>query len=237
MKVQEHHDFLNPLCMVPTLDIFAHRRAILGALRSQLRHFNGTVLDIACGFMPYKTLLLAPPSRAERYIGLDLRGGVYGKPDLEWDGCTIPLGDASIDGALATEVFEHCPDPDAVMREAYRVLKPGALLFLSVPFLWPLHEVPHDEYRYTPFALERHLRDAGFQHITLQALGGWDACLAQMIGLWVRRRAMSPRKRAILSRIALPAIRYLAGRDQPPRTFEESSMITGIAGTAIKPAR
>jgi SAM-dependent methyltransferase len=121
------------------------------------------------------------------------------------------------------------------MREALRVLRPGGLLFFTVPFLWPLHEVPHDEYRYTPFALERHLRNAGFEQIKLRALGGWDASLAQMIGHWALRRPMSPRKRAILSRLALPIVRFLAGRDQPPREFGESSMITGISGTAIKP--
>ncbi len=231
----DHHEFLNPLCLPTTLDICIHRRAILSALRSQLENFSGTVLDIGCGYMPYKPLLLKPPSRAERYIGLDLKDNVYQKPDLEWDGRIIPLEEGSVDCALATEVFEHCPDPEQVMQQACRVLKPSGLLFFTVPFLWPLHAVPHDEYRFTPFALERHLRNAGFAQVVLKALGGWDASLAQMIGLWVRRRPMSTHKRAILSRLALPAVRYLAGRDLPPQTFAENSMITGVAGTALKP--
>jgi SAM-dependent methyltransferase len=187
--------------------------------------------------MPYKSLVLAPPSRAERYIGLDLKDNIYEKPDLEWDGRNIPLEDCVIDCALATEVFEHCEDPEILMRESLRVLKPGGLLFFTVPFLWPLHCVPHDEYRYTPFSLERHLRNSGFEEIRLKPLGGWDASLAQMIGLWVRRRPMSSRKRAILSRLSLPVVRFLAGRDQPPDEFGESSMITGISGTAMKPAK
>jgi len=232
-----YHEFLNPLCLPFALDICIHRRAILSALRSKLENFSGTLLDIGCGNMPYKPLLLRPPSRAERYIGLDLKDSTYQKPDLEWDGHTIPLEEGSIDCALATEVFEHCPDPDLVMRQAYRVLKPGGPLFFTVPFLWPLHDVPHDEYRYTPFALQRHLRNAGFEQITLKALGGWDASLARVIGLWGRRRPMSTRQRAIISRLAQPAIQYLARRDRPPLTFGESSMITGIAGTAIKPKR
>ena len=121
------------------------------------------------------------------------------------------------------------------MRESLRVLKPGGLLFFTVPFLWPLHDVPHDEYRYTPFALERHLRNSGFVQIKLKALGGWDASLAQMIGLWVVRRPMSSRKRSILSRLALPIVRYLARHDRLPQEFDESLMITGLSGTAIKP--
>ncbi len=231
----EHHDFLNPLCLPTTLDVFVVRRVILNALCQQLGGLSGTVLDIGCGYMPYKSLVLGPPSRAEKYIGLDLKDNIYQKPDLEWDGRTIPLDDGSVDFALATEVFEHCPEPELVMREALRVLKPGGPLFFTLPFLWPLHNVPYDEYRYTPFAIERHLRNSGFGQIKLKALGGWDASLAQMIGLWVRRRPMSSHRRAILSRLALPVVRYLAGRDRPPQTFDESSMITGISGSATKP--
>jgi hypothetical protein len=52
------------------------------------------------------------------------------------------------------------------------MLKPGSLLFFTVSFLWPLHDVPRDAYRYTPFALERHLRNSGFAQIKLKALGG-----------------------------------------------------------------
>lgn len=233
--MSQHHDFLNPQIIPNKLDTFGVRQAILNALNSQLKDFNGTLLDIGCGRMPYKQLLLAPPSRTQEYIGLDLKDNVYQKPDLEWDGQTIPLADNSVDCALAIEVFEHCPEPEKVICEAWRVLKPGGLLFFTIPFLWPLHDVPYDEYRYTPYALERLLSNSRFEQITLKALGGWDASLAQMIGLWVRRRPMLPRVRFILSRVALPVIRLLLERDKPPTKFYESLMITGISGTAIKP--
>jgi SAM-dependent methyltransferase len=235
-KLSEHCEFLTPACSSTTVDIFLVRRAILDALSSQLKNLHGTVVDVGCGYMPYKPLVLASPSRAERYIGIDLHENIYRSPDLEWDGSAIPLKEKSVDCALATEVFEHCPEPELVMRETLRVLKPGGLLFLTVPFLWPLHNVPYDEYRYTPFALERHLRNAGFVQITLRALGGWDASLAQMIGLWVRRRPMAARKRAILSRFAVPLVRYLSYYDGRSDEFYENSMITGLSGTAIKPA-
>ena len=231
----EHHDFLNPLCLSTTLDNCLLRRAILDALCSQLGQFRGTVIDIGCGDMPYRSLLLARPSQANKYIGLDLKHNTYVKPDLEWDGRTLPFQDGSIDCALATEVLEHCPRPERVTDEAWRVLKPGGFLFFTVPFLWPLHSVPHDQYRYTPFALERILRSSGFEHITLRSLGGWDASLGQMIGLWVRHRPMSARTRMMLSRLALPLVRHLARLDRPC-AFGEMTMITGSSGTAVKPA-
>jgi SAM-dependent methyltransferase len=218
------------------LDNYGVRRAIVDALRSQLPSFSGTVVDIGCGHMPYRSLVLAAPSRANRYIGIDLKENIYRKPDLEWDGRTLPVDSHTADVALATELFEHCPAPETVMKESFRILRPGGLLFFTVPFLWPLHDVPHDEYRYTPFALERHLRGAGFDNVVIHALGGWDASLAQMIGLWVRRRPMSPRSRALLSWFALPIARYLFENDKIPGRFEESSMCTGFWGTAQRSA-
>lgn len=235
--VAQHHAFLNPLCSAVTLDTFLVRQHILKALSAQLHNFTGTVLDIGSGSMPYKSLMLSPPSRAQRYIGLDLKDNMYQRPDIEWNGKAIPLDDNSVDCAMATEVLEHCPDVDEVLGETQRVLKPGGVLFFTVPFLWPLHDVPHDEYRYTPFALGRHLCDSGFSEIKIKPLGGWNASLAQMLGLWVRRKPMSPRKRKILSALAFPVIRSLAYNDQPPQEFGESCMITGMSGTAKKPSR
>src|ERR1700689_3627723 len=124
-----HDAFLNPLRSPQTLDTFWPRRAILNALTEQLGSFHGTILDIGCGQMPYKRILLNRGSGVEKYIGMDLRqdlrNGRYAKaglPDLEWDGNTIPLERDSVDCAMATEFFEQCPDSEKVMREALRVL-------------------------------------------------------------------------------------------------------------------
>ncbi|HEX5436700.1 MAG TPA: methyltransferase domain-containing protein [Gemmatimonadaceae bacterium] len=231
-------DFLAPRFAPTNLDRFLVRTTLLREIRAVLPKFAGTLLDVGCGYMPYKPLVLAPPSRVTEYVGLDLPAGpLYNaSPDLTWDGKRIPLRNGAVDCAMATEVLEHCPDPDVVLREVRRVVKPGGHFFFTVPFLWPLHDVPHDEYRYTPFALERHLRRAGFARWSLKALGGWDASLAQMIGLWVRRRPMVTWQRRLTSILALPVIRFLIGRDEPPPIDHRTGgMITGIAGLAVTP--
>jgi SAM-dependent methyltransferase len=155
-----------------------------------------------------------------------------------------------IDCALATEVFEHCPEPETNMREIQRVLRPGGLLFFTVPFLWPLHTVPYDEYRYTPFALERHLRNAGFEQIKLKAMGGWNLSMAQMLVLWARRRWSHSGQASsrpslssclqrtfwwrVLPRLVVPLARFLAHIDTPPLEFKARTMMIGITGTAYK---
>lgn len=226
--------FLLPRCRPDTVDRFGIRKDILSALSNELPNFRGNVLDIGCGRQPYRTILLSPPSKATRYIGLDFPVSKYGRPDLAWDGNIFPLEDNSVECAIATEVFEHCPDPEIVMREAWRVLKSGGFLFFTVPFLWPLHDTPDDYYRYTSFALKRHLANSSFSQAEIWPLGGWDASLAQMIGLWVRRRPMRRRPRQILSYLAVPIIKILRSRDRRPQTLGDNVMATGFAGKAIK---
>lgn len=234
---QQQTQIHTPRLQLTSLDLYHIRSRIETALRQVLPDLHGSVLDVGCGQMPYKPLLTAPPSQVTRYIGLDLQDNPIhnNRPDITWQDGRIPLEDDSIDCAICTEVLEHCPDPEAVLREVCRILKPDGLLFFTVPFLWPLHEVPYDQYRYTPYALERHLSNAGFAQIEIRALGGWDASLAQMLGLWVRRRPMHRWLRAGLSLLAWPLIWVLLKVDaQRPTIFRESVMITGLSGTARK---
>lgn len=201
-------------------------------------NLGGTVLDVGCGEMPYKELILTPGSRVEKYVGLDLKDNNFDRkvlPDLSWDGVCIPLPDQSVDFAIATEVFEHCPDAQVVVNEINRVLKHGGTLLFTIPFLWPLHEVPYDYFRFTPFILQDILAKAGFGCIELKMLGGWDASLAQMMGLWViRRPGLNPILRILLRLIFTPVVALLRRTDTRPDEFTEGQMITGLCGVARK---
>jgi SAM-dependent methyltransferase len=222
------------------LDRYIVRTAILEALKANVVRLNGKLLDAGCGKMPYRTFIMSN-SKVTEYVGLDIEGAIkYDakvKPDFTWDGVTMPFSSGEFDCAFATEVLEHCPDPEIFLREVNRVLKPGGIFFFTVPFLWNLHEVPHDEYRYTPFSLHRHLTNASFTAIELLPTGGWHASMGQMLGLWVRRAPMPRALRAVLSVIAKPVIGLLNRNDKKyPVNFKEGVMITGMYGTAMKPA-
>ena len=62
-----------------------------------------------------------------------------------------------------------------------RVLKPGGFLLLNVPFLYWIHEVPHDFHRYTEYALRKYAEAADFRVETLRPLGGTREVVADLL--------------------------------------------------------
>ncbi len=225
--------YLNLPLTADNIDLYIIRTSILNALKSNMSSFNGRILDVGAGHQPYRSLIESD-SNITQYVPLDLHDNKHYKDaEFTWDGITMPFDGNSFDSAMATEVLEHCPDPTTTLKEVSRVLKPGGTFFFTVPFIWPLHDCPYDEYRYTPWSLQRHLTAAGFQDIKVWPTGGWDTAVAQAMGLWARRRPMSKRQRKWASRILLPVIKFLIRKDKPIAQFNNKFyLMPGIAGTA-----
>jgi SAM-dependent methyltransferase len=59
-------------------------------------------------------------------------------------GSPLPFDDASFDGAVAASSIEQSPDPEAVIRELCRVLRPGGRLRLMYESLSAYHGREHD---------------------------------------------------------------------------------------------
>jgi SAM-dependent methyltransferase len=220
------------------MHIYYVRNAILKKLKAALPLFRGTLLDVGCGHMPYKSAVLAANANVSNYVGMDLSDNrsYANKPDISWDGAVIPLADSSVDCAMATEVLEHCPYPEKTLTEIHRVLKPDGILLITVPFIWMLHEVPYDEYRYTPFALKRLVESSGFKIIELSALGGWNASLAQFIANWLYYSEGNRTLRRVAKVLFFPIFKGLLKRDKVPIEFQSGQMINGLSCLAQKTA-
>lgn len=229
--------FICPSPQLANIDRFIVRQSILQHLHIFHPYLRGVCLDVGCGDMPYRSMLIQPPFAITDYLGLDRPGErrQSARPDLYYINGAIPLESQSVDSALCTEVLEHCPDASALLQELQRVLKPGGSLILTVPFLWPLHEVPDDWCRYTPFALRQLLVSSGFIVHELRPLGGWDKSLAQMLGLYLRRRPMNRWLRHCLTLLVYPIWHLLRLLPEPAAAeFSEGTMITGLVVRAEK---
>jgi len=154
------------------------RQTILDAVRAFVPSASGRLLDVGCGHKPYAPLFL---SHVDEYIGLDLVESPAGNDaDIIGSVLALPFDDASFDTVLATQVIEHVAEPQAMMREIARVLRPDGRALITAPLFWPLHETPHDFYRYTSYGLEHLAAEAGLTVEQMTERGGFWSLMAQL---------------------------------------------------------
>jgi len=129
------------------------------------------VLDAGAGETAHKHYF-----SGQRYYGLDLAVGDkawdYSKLDVLGDLETLPFPDATFEAAINIVTLEHVLHPERVICELSSVLAPGGRFLLVAPLQWEEHQQPHDYLRFTRFALDRMLRQAGFTDISIQPVGG-----------------------------------------------------------------
>jgi SAM-dependent methyltransferase len=75
--------------------------------------------------------------------------------DVVADGHSLPFPDGSFDYVWCNAVLEHVKNPFRVAAEIERVVCPGGLVFVQVPFLENVHGWPDDYFRYTPNGLRQ----------------------------------------------------------------------------------
>jgi SAM-dependent methyltransferase len=98
--------------------------------------------------------------------GVDVRGDIQ----------ALPFRDGSVDTVVCTGVLEHVRDPARAVRELWRIMKPGARLFVEVPFMQTVHASPDDYSRWTSDGLRRLLN--GFDLATCEVVAGPATALA-----------------------------------------------------------
>lgn len=130
---------------------------------------RGSVLDIGAADRWIERHL---PADAH-YIALDYpaTGGLMyqARPDVFADGLHLPFHDGSMDAVVCLEVIEHVRDPERLLAEIHRVLKPKGSALISMPFLYPIHDAPYDYQRFTVHGWHRSLAQHGFADGTVES--------------------------------------------------------------------
>lgn len=141
-------------------------------------HASGQLIDLGCGNRPYESLI---KTFITSYTGVDFVQNKFHTVDIICDASKVPLPDQSFDTCISTQVLEHVKDPNAVMAEACRLLKPGGKLIFSFPLYWPVHGEPWDFYRFTRFGIQELIDKNGMKLITLTENGGSWATAGQAL--------------------------------------------------------
>lgn len=102
----------------------------------------------------------------------------YGELTYQCDLAEIPVEEGRYDAVICTQVLEHVPEPEAVLRELFRVLAPGGRLWLTAPLFYAEHEVPYDYQRFTRYGIARLLERSGFEMEQIDWLEGYLGTLS-----------------------------------------------------------
>jgi SAM-dependent methyltransferase len=150
------------------------------------------VLDVGCGPKPYYPFFTAI---ASEYVGVD----VVENPAAELRGTVeaLPVGDASFDLVLCTQVLEHSDDPAQAVRELRRVTAPGGRVLASTHGVQVYHPSPVDYWRWTHEGLRKLFADnAEWASLTVTPAVGTASTLAMLLGTYAEigaRRASAAR--------------------------------------------
>ncbi len=147
---------------------------ILGKVYEQIieEHASGLLLDLGCGNVPLYGIY---KDKVVDNICIDWGNSLHKNPHLDYQqdlNTILPLDSEYFDTILVTDVLEHIAQPELLMSEITRLLKPDGKLILTVPFFYWLHEQPHDYFRYTEFALSMFCNKNDLTIISLEPYGG-----------------------------------------------------------------
>jgi len=113
---------------------------------------SGKILELGAGPISYKRLF---PSCT--VISTDLK--MYPGVDEIADVTKLKYSSSSFDYVICLSVLEHVFETEKAIYEMYRVLKKGGCVIILTPFLYPLHDEPHDYYRFTQYSYRKLLKN------------------------------------------------------------------------------
>ena len=106
---------------------------------------KGTVLDLGSGEGAGSTALRRGAPTAD-WVRVDLDH----RPDVRADLTRpLPFHDGVADAAVLMWFLYIAPDPRAALAEIRRVLRPGGVLILGTPLVFPVTPEPRDLWRFT----------------------------------------------------------------------------------------
>ena len=110
------------------------------------------------------------------FLNLDLFG--FPNVDVMSDIQQTPLAEATVDYAILDTVLEHVPNPQRVVCEVHRILKPGGKLLCITPFIFNYHGYPNHYCNFSKDGLEEMFR--GFSNCAVEMNIGPSSALTNL---------------------------------------------------------
>ena len=133
---------------MPTLNVIPND--VLAFIRGELFKSGSIVLNLGAGNSTGCGIRLWEGGGGVGDFSLfNLDIGLGDDVNVVGDAHRLPLVSDSVDAVVMQAVLEHLASPELAIEEVFRILKPGGVLYIEMPFLQGFHADPHDYQRYT----------------------------------------------------------------------------------------
>lgn len=170
---------------------FASARVVIDALKPASTH---ALLEIGGGFGLCAAAVRKQLGCAVTVVDLEpiasrvaTELGVTFHPNT--DAAKLPFADSTFDAAWSFNAFEHIDDPEASLREAIRVVKPGGTIYLDFGPLyrspWGLHAyreigIPYCQLLFPAELIRKHVSHPDLWHLNGWSLSQWRALFTKL---------------------------------------------------------
>lgn len=161
-----------------------HTERILGRAYEPIirRYASGHLVDLGCGNVPFYGWYR---DKVSEVVCVDWEHTVRGTSHLDHvadlNGQLDFLASDTFDTVLCTDVLEHIHAPEVLFGEIVRMTRPGGHIIVAVPFLYWIHEAPHDHHRYTEHKLRQWCEAHGLHVSELVIYGGWPEVVFDLV--------------------------------------------------------
>jgi len=133
-----------------------------------VKNISGIIIDLGGGKNPsYERFWHIKP---EKFIRVDINEKA--EPNVVTDlNKPLPFSNNFADAVFLFNVVYILENPTAVLKEINRILKPSCKLFLTSPFIFNEAKEPADYWRFTSGALDKLLKESGFEKHLIQPVG------------------------------------------------------------------
>jgi SAM-dependent methyltransferase len=188
--------YISPASLYITLSAF-------DALKECEKFLDGHLVDLGAGDVPY---YLWYRDHVDRITCVDWPITSHARKHIDFFAdlnSRLPMENAMVDTVLLTSVLEHIRKPNILLSEICRVLRPHGHLILGAPFLYHLHEEPHDYYRYTEHAIKDMAEASGFSISHICHYGSAAGVITDIVGkvLFTLTQALANRMPSGISKV------------------------------------
>jgi len=176
--------------------------------------YKGDMYDLGAGESPYKDFFR---QYVDQYIAVDWDGSFHEtKADIAADlNQPLPIKSELADTVVSLSVMEHLCEPQTMLNEAFRILKPGGGIILQVPWQWWIHEAPYDFFRYTPYGLSYMFAKAGFVDVVIEPQAGYFTTTILKWNYFTNRFVSGPKLLRWAVKVCLLPFWYLGQKIAP----------------------